>query len=560
MLTQYPARIGVLALAATIAACAREPRSLPLAPTFDLTSGGFISGQVLGPAGNVCNSLRAGAGLTVVVIDLTSRSIAGSRAVFCPANSYAFFEGPGTYLVRAQLPADAAVLGGFVWRTITTTPVEVTAGDVVRDLLVPSGTPLGGAATLDGRPLEGLGMNVVYEAAPIFAATFLSSGPDGAWAEFIGRSPALLQPGVRYVVNAACADALGTSTITAPPGAGFLFPDEVSSVSCTLLTAPSVRFSHQRTRLVTTPMPGDIGGLSPEFADQYGTGWGVQFPVSPDTGPVHADVSLSQLYRGGLIVGIRPDRVLTGLAIDGYAQCEPACRDFGPGARLSFKTSAKQGTTVTWRYSDTASADGVGLKVTQRSYDGRSGDYVLFRFTFTNSRVAPVTFYAGMFADWDIDDDPFDDVGVTDLGGRLMYMTNAGGGTAAGSLIVSSAPVSGNTFLTNFGQTMATYVSALAGDFSIPSVATPGDHRLLHGVGPITLRRDRSADVWVAILAGSAVPELMGNAAAASADIARRSGDNDVDDGVQAGSVSAGAHTTRAGVPPTCKRGCRGQQ
>jgi hypothetical protein len=138
-----------------------------------------------------------------------------------------------------------------------------------------------------------------------------------------------------------------------------------------------------------------------------------------------------------------------------------------------------------------------------------------------------------------------------------MYMTNEGGGTAAGSLIVSTAPVSGNTFFTSFNQTMDTVVSALAGDFSIPSVEFPSDHRLVHGVGPITLRRDGSADVWIAIVAGDDVSQLMTNAAAAAAEIARRRGQSDdSDEGVPAGGVRAGTHAVRPGIAPTCKRGC----
>jgi hypothetical protein len=366
-----------------------------------------------------------------------------------------------------------------------------------------------------------------------------------------------LQAGVNMLVTAQCAQLLGAHVDQGPPAGPFFVPDEVSSVNCALSTAAAVRFSHHRTRLAVTALPGDIGGLSPELDDQYGTGWGVQFPIDPAVGPEHASITRSQLFRGGLIVGIRPNRVLSGIGIDGYFLCAPACRDFGFDGTVKVKTSDKQGTTVTWRYSDARSVEGVGLKVKQKSYDGSSGDYVLFRFTLTNTRSAAVTFYAGMFADWDIDDDALDDIGATDLGGRLMYMTNVGGGTAAGALVVSTAPVSGNTFFTDFNQTTETLVSALAGDFSVPSVGEPNDHRFVNSVGPITLRRDASADVWIAIVAGEDVSQLMSNAAAASVEIARRRGEkDDSNEGVPGDSVRAGTHTVRPGIAPTCKRGC----
>jgi len=76
----------------------------------------------------------------------------------------------------------------------------------------------------------------------------------------------------------------------------------------------------------------------------------------------------------------------------------------------------------------------VGLKVVQKSYDGvPPADYVLFRFTIKNSATAPLTFYAGMFADWDIDDDFVDDVARNGLGWPLMYVTNEGGGVCRGA-------------------------------------------------------------------------------------------------------------------------------
>ena len=557
MLTRSSPYAGALALVAVLAACGEDRRAVPVGPpAFDVTSPAFINGSVLGPSGNVCDSLPFGAPLIVRPIDLATQSFAGFQLQFCPANTYSFFVAPGTYLLRAQLPADPFALGSFPWRTVTVPPVEVLGTDVARDLLVPTGTPLGGGATFDGQPLEGVPINVVYEAATGFAAAQGSSGPDGAWSEFFDRSPMRLQAGIRVVVTG-CDQLLGSVGGQTPAG-GFLFPNEAARVTCARSTAPSVAFSHHRTRVVVTPLAGDIGGLSPELGDQFGTGWGVQFPVNGGEQPAHGPIAASQLFKGGLIVGILPDRVLSGVSIDGYSQCAPECRDFGFDARMSFTSSPAFGTKVTWHYSDAPSVEGVGLKVVQKSYDGvPPADYVLFRFTFTNSRATTLTFFAGMFADWDIDDDPFDDVGATDLGGRLMYMTNAGGGTAAGSLILSTVPVSGNTFFTTFSQSMATYDSALAGVLSRPFVATPGDHRALHAVGPITLRRDKSAEMWIAIVAGEDQSQLLANAAAAAADVARRRGTDDGPDGASTqGGIWNGGKRQGSATLPTCKRGC----
>jgi len=141
-----------------------------------------------------------------------------------------------------------------------------------------------------------------------------------------------------------------------------------------------------------------------------------------------------------------------------------------------------------------------------------------------------------------------------------MYMTNAGGGVAAGSLIISDAPVSGTSFFTQFGQTTEELVSALAGDFTNPSADEPSDHRYVQAVGPITLAKGTSTQLWIAIVAGDDVDQLRSNAAAAAADIAARRGQPDTADGVAAGSdivVGRDNSRQRSKVTPACKKGCR---
>ncbi len=532
-------------------------KSSPLAPRFDVLPSQTVSGSVLGPDGSsVCNFVPPGEELVVRLIDLpNAQGSVPPEFLFCPANNYAIAAPPGTYLVRAQLPAIDPGLGLLPWRTLDPTPFVVGAAAVTRDIQVQPGTGLGGRSTLDGAPIPGVDLSVVYNQAPFFAASLGTSGASGSWVEFFGRDPLVLQNGIRYQVIQSC-DALGTITVEGPPAAPFLFPSEVSAVNCTLVTAPSVRFSHDRTRVVVTPMPGDIGGLSPELP-QFGEGWGVQFPVAPGSAPAHASISLSQLFRGGLIVGMRPDRVLTGVDLEGYAECG-VCRDLGLDGKVSFAASPQFGKKVLWRYSDATSSEGVGLKVLQKSYDGvPPSDYVLFRFIFTNSGPATITFYAGIFADWDIGDDPFDDVGATELDGRLMYMTDATpGGVFAGTLLLG-APVSGNAVLTDFGQSTATQVAALAGDFTIPAALDPGDHRYIHALGPIILKRGAVGAIWAAVVAGETRDQLLANAAAAAADVAKRGEDMSGDAGVVSALPTATvvAQGTKA-HDPRCKKSC----
>ena len=538
----------------TLAGCSVADRPSPAAPSFDVMTTAVLSGSVLGPdGGNLCNSLPTGGRLQINVIDMGALGApAGTQSFFCPQNTFAFSLPQSAYLLRARLPFDGAIANGFPWQTYLLTPVELT-GDVTADITVNSGSPLGGGVTINGQPFAGINLSLLHADATQFGVAFAFSGAEGEWEELIGRPRTILQNGIRVRPSVVC-DILGTRLFAPVSFEPFTFPEEKSSYSCEMVDAPAQQFSHDRTRLVVTPGPGDVGGGQLGLTEELGNGWGVQFPVNPGEKPRFGDITVSQLFVGGLIVGIRPDRLLSANELNGYIQCGN-CRAFGPEGRLHFNASPAFGKKVTWQYNDAPSPQGVGLKVVQKSYDGAPpGDYVLFRFTLTNSGAAPITIYPGFFADWDIDDDFLDDVGTTE--GRLMYMTNAGGGVAGGSLIISDAPVSGTTFFTEFGQTTAKVVSALAGDFTNPSVADPNDHRYVQAIGPITLAIGGSTQFWLAIVAGENVDQLRGNAAAAAADIAARRGQPDVAESAPDVSVGREKRQQPGAVMPGCKKGC----
>jgi len=54
----------------------------------------------------------------------------------------------------------------------------------------------------------------------------------------------------------------------------------------------------------------------------------------------------------------------------------------------------------------------------------------------------------------------------------------------------------------------------------------PADNRVIHAVGPITLKPKKSAVIWMAVVAGETREQLLANAAAAKADVDSR-GDDD---------------------------------
>jgi hypothetical protein len=547
-----------------IPACSRPDGPVPAGPSFDLLTDPAVSGSVVDVnGGSICNTFGDGSTMLVRLISVERQLFVGSQNLVCPTNVYSFTPvEPGSYLLRVQIGTVEALDNGFPWRSIgLPSPFEVSDGAVARDVVIGPGIALGGGVFLDGQPIQGIPLTLFYADA-FFGITTATTGADGRWAEFLGRDNTLLQGGVRMASSVVC-EVLGGRLLSRPSFDPFLFPDELSDQTCTLTESAATAFSHDRTRLVVTPGVGDIGAGQLAFTDGIGNGWGVQFPVNPGEHPRHRDITGSQLFAGGLIVAIRPDRILSANELNGFIQCGN-CRVFGPDGRLHYNSSPKFGKKVTWQYSDASSPLGVGLKVVQKSYDGvPPADYVLFRFTITNGGVGPQTIYPGFFGDWDIDDDFLDDVGTTE--GRLMYMTNAGGGTAAGSLIVSDAPVSGTTFFTEFGQTTDELVSAMAGDFTNPSVDEPNDHRYVQAIGPITLASGAAMQFWIAIVAGEDVDQLRSNAAAAAADIAQRGAQPDVTDGggVTAspqGGIGGGKGKPRSALSPTCKRGCSSLQ
>ena len=565
--------LGFLAVSLVLLpACSRETNAPPIDKA-QLSVGEDVASatvSVVDPEGrSICGHIPDGVTVQIAAVQIgVVGGFASIQRVPCPNNAFTFTVPPGSYLFRARLPEAVAIANRFPWQSWTLSPLEI-AGDVSTEISVNQGTPLGGGVTVNGQPVGGTGLTLAHADATGFGVAFGQSSAAGGWEEVIPVRPQmLLQNGVRVNPNVIC-DLLGTRLLEPVSFAPFEFPREKSGVSCDFVDAPAQQFSHTRTRLIVTPGPGDIGAGQHSLADELGNGWGVQFPVNPGEQPRIDGIWESHLFQGGLVIGMQPDRVLSSNELGGYFPCGPVCRDFGPEGRLHYTSAPSFGKKVTWQYSDANSSEGVGMKVVQKSYDGvPPADYVLFRFTLTNSGSNAQTIYSGFFGDWDIDVDFFDDVGATEQNGRLMYMTNSGGGVAAGTLIVSDVPVSGNAFFNfdfetnNAPTSTAEFVDALAGDFGSPSGDQFGDKWYVHAVGPITLAPGQATEIWIAIAAGDDVEQLRANAAAAQADITVRRNEPDAVDATPATSISTGRGKARQAnaITPACKKWCRALQ
>jgi hypothetical protein len=526
-------RTPLLALAITAVACGTEDR-LPLEPTSRATSSATedpdITGAILGPDGtSICNSVPAGSVFLVYAIDAVNLFIPNVQEVACPEFTYSIAVDPGSYFIRVEfLTFDG--IDDFPWRTLAAAPVTVETTNVEQDIQIVEGNPLGGRVTLDGEPIPDVNITVLYTTPADFGAAFGFSGPDGAWRDFFDRDPLtlILQNGLAYQVFTDCFLVLGALVLEDAPAGPFIFPTERSSVDCRLTASPTLELTHNFNRIAVTAMPGEIGGSGNTGFPEFGTGFGVQFPSPPGETPARGSQLLTQLFEGGLLIGIEPGTVLSGAFVGGHMECpfelENACRDLGLDGRVTATESPVLGKTITWRYTDEPSAEGVGLRITQRSYDAPAGsDYVLFRFRIQNRSHETLTFSPGLFTDWDIDFDAFDDRGFVERDGRLMYQSNEFEGTTtrAGTLMVGETAPSPGFFFTGFDfpPNVSDQIAALTGALTTGPPGEPADLRYIQGVSPVTLKHGKSTDLWVAVIAGEDAAAFQANAAAAARDI-----------------------------------------
>jgi hypothetical protein len=554
---------ATLLLAALWLGCARDETGMTEPSSQSPAGLREITGRILGPDGrNICRTIEEGTMLVNLInpeFDGTNPLFFETQEVTCPDNSFALSQDPANVFLRVELPINDNI-DDLPWRNLD--QFSVPAGGGNHPVHIEEGRRLGGRATFEGEPLEGVPLTIGYDFNPNFGATSGQSGPDGRWVEFFGR-PLLLQNDVRYF--AIDCFMLGT---TLPQGflfQGFLFPSSRTGISCRFETAPVSQFTHSASRLKVTPMPGDIGGtLSGELFEQYGVGFGIQFPFAPGELPPPRVQPFTEIFNGGLIIGLpaqggHPARTLLGADGAGEFECGDPCRDLGLDSELSFTPTGASGDRkqVTWRYSDAGSENAAGLEVVQQSVDGQPPhDYVLFRFRIRNTSSSDLRFFAGFFGDLDVGFDVLDDRGATARNGSLMYQVSENeAGSHIGTLLLGDAPVTGNYFFTFDEDPLPVLdqIRALRGNIR-RATAAPTDQRHIHGTGPYTLNRGEAADLWLAVVAGETRSQLLANA-----DAAREHADRMRNTAISTAGETVTMRTVRTlttrGNRPTCK-GC----
>jgi hypothetical protein len=547
---------------ASAVGCNSGTEPTPPPPSFSHEGMPDITGSIfLGSGDQSICSVFSGDTPFLVRAFSTDFTLSGSAVSSCPANDYVMPVEPGSFLVRLSLPPDQP-LGLLPRRWLDPVPVVVEADNVVRDIHVENGTPLGGRATVDGQPAQGVSLTASYVSLEGFAGNFGVSGPDGTWDDGLGRSAFVLQNDMEYVFSGCeAAPVPGIKSVTGFPPGPVLFPS-TSRVDCEFTSGDALKYTHKATRLKLTSFPGDIGGGSVPFLfPELGYGYSAQFPLplgqSPQAGPAPIN---RQLFRGGLVLAIGADRVLSGTELEGYVMCSVSpCRAFGfDGKARVVERGGKR--EITWTYSDAGSQRPQGLRVVQRSFDGGNGhDYVLYGFQITNGGTAPVTFTPGLFLDFDVSPEFFSNIAYTELNGQLAVTTNPEESLHFGSLVVSGASTPAPYFFSSdLLVPESDIAAALRGEISSPEQLFPTDMRQIQGGTAITLKRGKSAEFWVAIVAGESRAEIMANAEAAKADGNARLGNKNSFTAALAAELvqtRLPAHDGRAGSK-LCKRGC----
>jgi hypothetical protein len=472
---------------------------------------------------SICSTFPADATFLVRAFSTDLVSI-GSAVTTCPENNFSISVDPGSYLVRLSLPPDQP-LGLLPRRWLEPQPVLAEQEDVLKDIHVENGLRLAGRATVDGVAAEGVSLTAFYADLPGFAGNFGASGPDGTWDDGLGRSAMILQSDLHYTFSGCDAPPTpGIKSVSGFPAGPVLFPSETDRVDCEFTTGNALRFTHQGTRLKLSSFPGDIGGMSvPLLFPEVGYGYSAQFPLPAGSAPKAGPAPINrQLFRGGLILGLAPDVALSGVELEGYVMCSVSpCRALGLDGEAKVKDRGRGNKEITWTYSDAGSQRPVGLRVVQRSFDGQNGrDYVIYGFRITNEGAASVTFTPGTFLDFDVSPEFFSNIAYTELNGRLAVTTNPDDeGLHFGSIIIGG-PATPATYFFSSDLLIpeSEVVAALRGEIGSPEMPFPTDLRQLQGGTTVTLRRNKSTDFWVAIVAGSSRAEIITNAQAALAD------------------------------------------
>lgn len=475
-----------------------------------------VSGVVTLPDGsNLCDALAPDAAYRVRLIRRVSGQdqLAASATRFCPSNAFTLLNVPSgsDYVLQvARLDGEFNTMPHSFFQP---TPFAVTR-DRTRNVRVGHGRLLRGSARVGNRRIEGQTLTLQPSLSDYFLSTIqLTSDENGAWQ--LDGAPAYLQRGLTY--QARCSWPLGTNPT--PPRV-IDFPADGSAIDCAYEASGLSRWTHRATNLAFSTGTG-MFGTYPD--DWHGLGYGVQFPVSPGAEPSR-DASASHLFHGGILLAVNDQVASTSYIFDPLECSRMACRNFSTANPPRVRREAGDGRRYTWELTEQTGSN-IGMTITQATYDGEHGDYILMRITMKNTSPETVTVFAGLFLDWDVSGDD-DNAGGTLRSGRVAYVTNPVTDIHMASAILTNHPTYATRLMTNVWPDLlseADQLATLKGQQNATSV-DPGNVSVIQSAGPINIRAGRSKSIWLVIAAGQGAAALDANISGAGQQFATLTG------------------------------------
>ncbi len=254
-----------------------------------------------------------------------------------------------------------------------------------------------------------------------------------------------------------------------------------------------------------------------DYVNDVSYGYGFQYPPG----------SVSALFHASLVIGNDSNHT----SDNAYGNpTVPTAIDWKTAENgvFSFPTDGGADQEIRCAYTDSGNMSSrLGLKVIQKSYgyaNAPDNDYVILRFDINNIRTgstAADTFknvYAGIFADWDVNNYTYNKVGY-DASRQLGYMWDSTGSSYYGVVMLkqqatSFRAIENSAYIWN-GFSEADKFKFLSGGFEKTDGTPVNDWSTMIGAGPFIIPPRTYLLLGVAFVAGDNLADLQANADAA---------------------------------------------
>jgi len=471
-----------------------------------------LTGRVRGPyRSNICGHFSSPPPSTLRVLAFRAgeNTFSASDYISCPDNRYTLTglaDGDYTLVFRAYTAHDGSTRMPRSW--IEPGMITISGASTNSPITVGNAPLAEGGVTLDGVRAVGAAMDAyaLVNGSQIWMGTS-TVGPT-AWLD--DNDMDLRLPKDLQVIWDCGGALLGVDLMASSTSGGpITFSGTDRTLACSVHSGgpAAMDWTHRRGDLWLTMWPGFFDVRS--IVDEWGTGWGMQWPVGPE-GPASREFGSSPLYHGGLTLGFA-DEIISGAYLAGYSmECGAECAyDFGQ-MFSTHEVHPDGARRINFVYETNGATPGKQIWVRQSSWE--TDGMILVRYSIRNDGASDATFNPGLFMDFDVAPYNTNVAGVA-MSRRLMYTRGEDGRHFGTYLIRQQA--AGTYARVNFGggttMTLQEQIDAMSGALQ-QKTGGPGDIHYFHSASAITLEPGRTANVWFAILAGDSRDALVASA------------------------------------------------